>query len=323
VGWNFADVWEAVADRFPSSLALVHGDREVTWQAFDERADGVAAALLGARLSHQDKVAHYLRNGPEYLESMLAAFKAGLVPVNTNYRYADDELRYLWTNSDAAATIRDGWLSTGDVAVRDADGFIFIRDRIKDMITSGGENVYPAEIEDLLLTHPDVADAAVISMPSARRGESPLAVVVSTRPELDEQAVLEHCAGRPPATSNHARSSSPTPSRVTPPARSSSGCFVTSSPSTHRNDTPVPQVAPIGSALPRIPLAYRRRGRRCTSLDAAVGMPGRRRVAVECAVLRLNNSSAAMRHRSPHRQSRRVTHTGPRPMPGSREGDRR
>jgi len=105
VRWNFADVWEAVADRFPSSLALVHGDREVTWQAFDERADGVAAALLGAGLSHQDKVAQYLRNGLEYLESMLAAFKAGLVPVNTNYRYADDELRYLLTNSDAAAVV--------------------------------------------------------------------------------------------------------------------------------------------------------------------------------------------------------------------------
>ena len=82
---------------------------------------------------------------------------------------------------DTAATIRDGWLSTGDVAVRDADGFIFIRDRIKDMIITGGENVYPAEIEDLLLTHPDVADAAVITMPSARWGESPLAVIVTTR----------------------------------------------------------------------------------------------------------------------------------------------
>ena len=97
---------------------------------------------------------------------------------------------------DTAAAIRDGWLSTGDVAVRDADGFIFIRDRIKDMIITGGENVYPAEIEDLLLTHPDVADAAVISMPSARWGESPLAVIVTTRPDLDEQAILDHCAGR-------------------------------------------------------------------------------------------------------------------------------
>jgi acyl-CoA synthetase (AMP-forming)/AMP-acid ligase II len=97
---------------------------------------------------------------------------------------------------DTAAAIRDGWLSTGDIAVRDADGFIFIRDRIKDMIISGGENVYPAEIEDLLLTHPDIADAAVISMPSARWGESPLAVIVATRVDLDEQTVLEHCAGR-------------------------------------------------------------------------------------------------------------------------------
>ncbi len=97
---------------------------------------------------------------------------------------------------DTAATIKDGWLSTGDVAVCDADGFIFIRDRIKDMIISGGENVYPAEIEDLLLTHPDVADAAVIGTPSARWGESPLAIIVPVRPDLDEQTILDHCAGR-------------------------------------------------------------------------------------------------------------------------------
>jgi acyl-CoA synthetase (AMP-forming)/AMP-acid ligase II len=98
--------------------------------------------------------------------------------------------------ADTAATIKDGWLSTGDIAVHDADGFIFIRDRIKDMIISGGENVYPAEIEDLLLTHPDVADVAVIGMPSARWGESPLAIIVPARPDLDEQAILDHCAGR-------------------------------------------------------------------------------------------------------------------------------
>jgi acyl-CoA synthetase (AMP-forming)/AMP-acid ligase II len=97
---------------------------------------------------------------------------------------------------DTAATIVDGWLHTGDVAVRDVEGFIYIRDRIKDMIISGGENVYPAEIEDVLLTHPSILDAAVIGMPSARWGESPLAVVVSTDPALDEKAILAHCEGK-------------------------------------------------------------------------------------------------------------------------------
>jgi acyl-CoA synthetase (AMP-forming)/AMP-acid ligase II len=105
--WNYADVWEAVADRFADEPALVHGDRVVSWRAFDDRADGVAAALLGAGLSQQDKVAQYMRNRPEYMESMFAAFKAGLVPVNTNFRYGDEELTYLWSNSDSAAVVFD------------------------------------------------------------------------------------------------------------------------------------------------------------------------------------------------------------------------
>jgi acyl-CoA synthetase (AMP-forming)/AMP-acid ligase II len=97
---------------------------------------------------------------------------------------------------DTAAAIRDGWLHTGDIAVRDADGFVFIRDRIKDMIISGGENIYPAEIEDVLLAHPRIADVAVIGMASAKWGESPLAVVVAADEDLDERTVLEHCEGK-------------------------------------------------------------------------------------------------------------------------------
>jgi acyl-CoA synthetase (AMP-forming)/AMP-acid ligase II len=102
-----------------------------------------------------------------------------------------------WNREAATAeTITDGWLHTGDVAVRDADGFVYIQDRIKDMIISGGENVYPAEIEDVLLSHPGIADVAVLGMPSVKWGESPLAVVVRADPDLDEAAVLAHCSGR-------------------------------------------------------------------------------------------------------------------------------
>ena len=102
-----------------------------------------------------------------------------------------------WNREAATAeTITDGWLHTGDVAVRDADGFIYIQDRLKDMIISGGENVYPAEIEDVLLSHPGIADVAVLGMPSVKWGESPLAVVVRADPDLDEAAVLAHCSGR-------------------------------------------------------------------------------------------------------------------------------
>ncbi len=107
-GWNFADIWEAHARRFPHAIAQIHGELCYTWAQFNDRADGVAAAFIGAGLSHQDKVAQYLYNGPEYMESMFAAFKAGLVPVNTNYRYTDTELVYLWDNADAAAVVFHG-----------------------------------------------------------------------------------------------------------------------------------------------------------------------------------------------------------------------
>ncbi|HEX3981444.1 MAG TPA: AMP-binding protein, partial [Acidimicrobiales bacterium] len=88
--WNFGDVWEAAADALPDAPALVHGDRTLTWSQVDRRADGVARRLLDAHVGHQDKVALYLYNCPEYLESTFACFKIGLVPINTNYRYADD-----------------------------------------------------------------------------------------------------------------------------------------------------------------------------------------------------------------------------------------
>ncbi len=107
-GWNFAEIWEVCATKLPDALAQRQGDRELTWQQFDQRANGIARALLDAGAAEQDKVAQYLYNGPEYLESVFAAFKAGLVPVNTNYRYADDELVYLWDNADAFAVVFHG-----------------------------------------------------------------------------------------------------------------------------------------------------------------------------------------------------------------------
>ena len=91
-GWNFADVWEIVAEARPDDVAVIHRDRRVSWRDLDRRADAVAQALLDIGAVHQDKVVQYLYNAPEYGESMFAAFKAGLVPVNTNYRYTADEL---------------------------------------------------------------------------------------------------------------------------------------------------------------------------------------------------------------------------------------
>jgi acyl-CoA synthetase (AMP-forming)/AMP-acid ligase II len=80
---------------------------------------------------------------------------------------------------ETAATINsEGWLRTGDAAYEDADGYVFLFDRFKDMIVSGAENIYPAEIENVLYDHPGIAEVAVIGVPSERWGETPKAMVV-------------------------------------------------------------------------------------------------------------------------------------------------
>jgi acyl-CoA synthetase (AMP-forming)/AMP-acid ligase II len=84
-----------------------------------------------------------------------------------------------WNRPDATQeTIREGWFHTGDIAEVDAEGFIYIKDRSKDMVISGGENVYPAEVEDVLSGHAGVREVGVIGQPSAKWGESVCAVVV-------------------------------------------------------------------------------------------------------------------------------------------------
>jgi fatty-acyl-CoA synthase len=118
-GWNFADVWETVAQQIPDADAQVQGDRRVRWSEFDRRANGVARALLDAGVEEQDKVAQYLYNGPEYLESMFATFKAGMAPINTNYRYLDDELVYLWDNGDVVAVVFHSTFSERIEGIRD------------------------------------------------------------------------------------------------------------------------------------------------------------------------------------------------------------
>jgi acyl-CoA synthetase (AMP-forming)/AMP-acid ligase II len=80
--------------------------------------------------------------------------------------------------------------------VQDEEGFITIKDRIKDMIISGGENVYPAEVEMVLMQHPDILDAAVIGQESKKWGESPFAVIVPKSASLTESDVFSHCDGK-------------------------------------------------------------------------------------------------------------------------------
>src|SRR5205809_7874641 len=108
-GTNYADAWEAIAEVQPDALAQLQGARRFTWAEFDKRADAFAAAMLEVDgVEKQAKVAQYLQNCPEYLESVYGGWKVGLVPVNTNFRYTDDELVYLWDNADAIAVVFHG-----------------------------------------------------------------------------------------------------------------------------------------------------------------------------------------------------------------------
>jgi long-chain acyl-CoA synthetase len=96
---------------------------------------------------------------------------------------------------ETSATVDgDGWLRTGDAGYFDVDGYLYLHDRIKDMIVSGGENIYPAEVENVLLSHAEVVDAAVIGVPDAKWGETVKAIVVlAPGAVLDEAGVIAHC----------------------------------------------------------------------------------------------------------------------------------
>ena len=123
-----------------------------------------------------------------------------------------------WNNSEAtAATITDdGWLKTGDAGYLDEEGYLFLTDRVKDMIVTGGENVYPIEIENVLAGHPSVADVAVIGVPDARWGETVKAVVV----------LKPGASATPPSSSPSAATGSPT-SSAPPRSTSSTSCPAT------------------------------------------------------------------------------------------------
>jgi long-chain acyl-CoA synthetase len=130
-----------------------------------------------------------------------------IVDTDTGKDTALGEVGEVWTRSrynmvgywgkpeETAATIDDdGWLRTGDAGYFDSDGYLYLHDRIKDMIVSGGENIYPAEVENVLLSHPAIVDAAVIGVPHEKWGETVRAiVVVGPNANLDETSVIAHC----------------------------------------------------------------------------------------------------------------------------------
>lgn len=104
-----------------------------------------------------------------------------------------------YNNPEATAEVlKDGWLFTGDMARQDEDDFIFLVDRKKDVIISGGENLYPVQIEDFLSAHPDVKDVAVIGLPDQRLGEIAAAIIEVKKNHIcSEESIMEFCQGLP------------------------------------------------------------------------------------------------------------------------------
>ncbi|MBP6776448.1 MAG: AMP-binding protein [Piscinibacter sp.] len=110
----------------------------------------------------------------------------------------DSVMAGYWRNPEAsAAALRDGWLWTGDLGSLDADGFLTLKDRSKDLLISGGSNIYPREVEEVLLTAPGVAEVAVVGAPDTEWGEVVVAFVVAEPgAALDEQTLDAHCLAR-------------------------------------------------------------------------------------------------------------------------------
>jgi 2-furoate---CoA ligase len=131
---------------------------------------------------------------------------AGRPAVNTRLRLdeageilvqlgSDEAFAGYWNRPDAdAKAIEDGWYRTGDTGHLDEDGDLWLDGRVDDMIVSGGENIHPLEVEDVLAAHPDVDEVAVIGMPDERLGQRVVAVVIGTASDNELDA---HCLGSP------------------------------------------------------------------------------------------------------------------------------
>ncbi len=152
------------------------------------------------------------------MQNMHKVGAIGLPGFDWEYRIVDDSLnpvpagtpgellikgpgvmKCYYRNPEASSqALRDGWLLTGDIARQDQDGFIWLVDRKKDVIITGGENVYPVEIEDFLQNHPKIQDVAVIGLPSLRLGEIATAIIkVKPGQTLDKEEVSAFCEALP------------------------------------------------------------------------------------------------------------------------------
>jgi long-chain acyl-CoA synthetase len=187
---------------FSTLRALVYGASPITDKVLVQGMETFGCEFIqvygltettGA-ITQLDGVDHDPANRPDLLRSCGKPYpwvEMRVVEATTGEDRPVGEVGELWTRSHqnmagywnnpaatAEAMTPDGWFRTGDAGYLDADGYVYLHDRVKDMIVSGGENVYPAEVENVVARHPDVADVAVIGVPDERWGEAVKAIVV-------------------------------------------------------------------------------------------------------------------------------------------------
>ena len=167
---------------------------------------GAVTGLFPADHDPGGPAAHRLRSAGKPLDGVEIRIvdagtgaDAGVAEVGEIWVRTVQNMKGYWNlpEETAKTILPDGWLRSGDAGYFDADGFLYIHDRVKDMIVSGGENIYPAEIENVLMAHPAVADAAVIGVPSDRWGETPKALIVrAAGTDPTEQEIIDFCRER-------------------------------------------------------------------------------------------------------------------------------
>lgn len=198
---------------FTSLRAIVYGASPITDDVLVRALERFSCDLLQVygQTETTGSITQLDRHDPELLRSCGKPFgwvevrivdEAGAdVPVGTVgevWTRSRQNMRGYWNNPDAtAATLTpDGWLKTGDAGYLDSEGYLFLHDRVKDMIVSGGENVYPVEVENVLMTHSAVADVAVIGVPDATWGEAVKAIVVPAGGTPTEAELIAYARDR-------------------------------------------------------------------------------------------------------------------------------
>ena len=186
---HFGEIVAMNAYLSPDKVGARDLTRSLTFRGWNDRSCKLANALIGLGLEKGDRIAVLAYNCLEWMEIYAAVAKAGLVVVPINFRLIGSEVRYIVENSEAKAVIvqddlldrvetiraerliaetaeafRGAYCTVGDMARRDQDGYYYLADRKSNMIISGGEKIYPSEVEQVLGAHPKVKDLAVIGV---------------------------------------------------------------------------------------------------------------------------------------------------------------